>query len=100
MIKDASENTLSLRDTLPFKGCEKSRLDRFLAREELLDLPGSRRIVKEGTPADGFYYIHSGVIKLSRSIMNDAPSTLSFLGEGDVIGLDALVDSISEIDRD
>lgn len=58
---------------------------------ESFELRKGEMLLREGEERNGIYHLEKGILKLVRSVIPGRPSTLIYLREGDLIGLDAMI---------
>jgi CRP-like cAMP-binding protein/Fe-S-cluster-containing hydrogenase component 2 len=74
-----------LRDVSIFRGLEKDFTDRLRDRVELLRFAPGQTICKQGDPADSFYLVRLGFVKVSEEYPG-GELVLAYLSRGDYFG--------------
>lgn len=81
------ERTLAsqLKLTPLFRGCDDAFVQSISRKFELLSCEPDEVIAKEGEPADAFYIVRSGFVKLSQRL-GDGSIAVSYLSKGSTLG--------------
>lgn len=79
--------TCKARDSFICSGLEDDELKHLAARATRFEMPRGKTLILEGDSTDSVYNIISGDIAVSRVSADGRRQILSFLGEGDFIGL-------------
>lgn len=79
------------RKRSPFDACSIEDAARYLERGRVLTLQKGDVLTQENEPRKGLFYLEEGVLKLARSILGMKPSTLIYVQEGELLGLDAMI---------
>lgn len=75
----------------PFAASSIKDLDRYLERGQHFTLRKGEVLTQENEVRKGVFYLEEGVLKLARSILGMKPSTLLYVEEGELLGLDAMI---------
>jgi CRP-like cAMP-binding protein len=75
----------------PFAASRIQDLDRYLERGQRVTLRKGEVLTQENEPRKGLFYLEEGVLKLARSILGMKPSTLLYVQDGELLGLDAMI---------
>lgn len=75
----------------PFEEVSIADRDRYLENGERLFLEKGDVLTQENEERKGVFYLEKGALKLARSILGMNPSTLIYVQEGALLGIDAMI---------
>ena len=75
-------------------GLPKSFSDRLLAEAKTVILQEDEILFEHGQPGDGCYFVHQGVLKVTRQSSSGEQRILAVLGPGAIVGELAMIDGL------
>lgn len=85
------------KDAAPYRGLKEADWKALAETLREVRVPAGSPVFKENAPGDGFYWVRSGKIRISRQVVPDGKKTaqeqlLTVLSAGQIFGEMALVD--------
>jgi CRP-like cAMP-binding protein len=85
------------KDAAPYKGFKEADWNILASHLRVIPIPAGEYVFKENAPGDGFYFLRSGKVKISKQVVPEGKKEaqehlLTVLTAGSIFGEMALVD--------